>query len=177
MVGPPKTLQDLRRVEGAVRVTCRTCGHVALLDREQLIGERLLHRRSCNWSIVRSELRCRAPKCDSESVRVDGVPFSENAHEVRQRRATMTLINLAVGILQAGAYPGGKPAMPPDAVRLALPVVHLHIGQSALLAQCWEILTKEPRLASETPAGALREIIQHLAERGYAVAGEYRWLM
>jgi hypothetical protein len=33
MVGPPKTLGDLRRVDAAMEVKCNACGHIELLDR------------------------------------------------------------------------------------------------------------------------------------------------
>ena len=44
MVDPIKILTDLRRIEAAVRVTCRACGFVRLIDREQLIQQCRIHR-------------------------------------------------------------------------------------------------------------------------------------
>lgn len=40
MVGLPKTLEDLRRVEAAVEVICNKSGHVDMLDREVGLHER-----------------------------------------------------------------------------------------------------------------------------------------
>lgn len=44
MVGPIKTLTDLRRIEAAVRVTCKACGFVRMIDREHLIQQCQFHR-------------------------------------------------------------------------------------------------------------------------------------
>jgi hypothetical protein len=60
MVGPPKTLQDLRRVEGAVRVTCRACKAVKQHDLEELIIDRRSRRISKEWEAVRHGTACSA---------------------------------------------------------------------------------------------------------------------
>ena len=177
MVGPPKTLYDLRKVEAAVRVTCRVCGAQRLWDLEEMIQERAAARQSCDWLTVRHEAPCPAA-CDSRDAHVQAVPFGAGSAELRRRRATTTLVNLGIGILQVAAYPGASPTpMPREAVRLALRVLHPHVGQAALLTQFWEVFTKEPRLAHESPAKALVWIVQQLARKGYSIAPEFRWLL
>jgi hypothetical protein len=39
MVGSPKTLHDLRKVDADLQVICRTCSRRVYLDREWLIAE------------------------------------------------------------------------------------------------------------------------------------------
>ncbi len=174
MVGPPKTLQDLRKVEGAVRVTCRQCGHVALLDREQLIAERLGFRQSCDWQTVRHDMTCRSPRCDSRDVAVEGVAFGEGMPELRRRRAVMITIELALQILLVAAYPSGHSPMPVEAIRLALRVLHPYLGDRAMLDTFWRSYSAEVQRPWDTPSTYYRPIVQRLIERGYAVPAELR---
>lgn len=165
MVGPPKSLYDLRCIEAAIRVTCRACGAVTLCDLEVLIAKRTRRIEACDWAVVCASLRCTAPGCGSDDVRADGVPFARHAPELRRQHAIATTVRLA--------YPGGRAAMPREAVRLVLRV-HPHVVQPQLLAQSWEQFTKEQRLAHEGPAKALSRIVQRLAQRGYLNAEEHR---
>ena len=87
MVGPIKTLTDLRRIEAAVRVTCTECGFVRMLDREQLIHHCQFHRSSLDWEAVRSSLPCWNAKCLSRDTRVEALPFSQDRVVLRRKRA------------------------------------------------------------------------------------------
>lgn len=177
MVGPPKTLHDLRRVDGAVRVTCRTCGHVATLDREALIRTRMGQRRSCEWDAVRAELVCRSRTCDSHDVKVDGVPFALDPAETRVRRALLIRANLALSVLFRAAYPlPGETAIMPEAVRLALRTVHPHVGRPDLLAEFWRRFTEPRSAVHDKPCEPLSHIVDALLDHGVAVDAEWRWI-
>ena len=52
MVGPIRSLTDLRRIEAAVRVTCKKCGFIRMIDREELIKQCQFHRSSLDWEAV-----------------------------------------------------------------------------------------------------------------------------
>lgn len=172
MVGPPKTLQDLRRIEAAVRVTCRACGRVHLLDREELIAQRMNERRSCEWPIVRADLSCRA--CHEPNVRVDGVPFAENAVELRQRRSTMLMINLSLVVLDQAARQSARERPAEEAVRLALRVLHPHVADNAMLTEFWRQAMDRKEMVYCHPQLVIRWIVGRLVARGYAVWAELR---
>lgn len=173
MVGPLKTLQDLRKVEGAVRITCRACGQVGLLDREELIASRLIRHLSCDWSIVQRDEPCR--DCRSGDVHVAGVPFSEDVATLRRRRTTMVTVTLALSILRRVAYPDSEAPCPPEAVRLALRALHPHVRDVDLLSGFWAMWQKPDKRPYETPAVLLAQIITILLNAGYAVPAEFRW--
>lgn len=103
MVGPIKTLTDLRRIEAAVRVTCNDCGFVRMIDREELIKQCQFHRSSLDWDAVRSSLPCWNAKCLSRNTRVDALPFSQGRVALRRKRAETILMNLALAVLKTAA--------------------------------------------------------------------------
>lgn len=76
MVGDPKTLYDLRKVDADLRLVCRSCGRRRMVDREWLIAELLRRRRSVDWDGVRHQLRCAVDGCGSKDVRPEVVPYA-----------------------------------------------------------------------------------------------------
>jgi hypothetical protein len=172
MVGPPKTLQDLRRVEGAVRVTCRACRATTLHDREELITMRATHRQSCDWAIVRATMVC--GECTSRDVRVDGVPFGENMDELRRHRARMLLMNLALTVLKDAAWQPRDVNAATPAVRLALRVLHPMVADAVLLTSYWREVARTDGELWEDARQPLRGIVDRLVERGFPVWAELR---
>ena len=172
MVGPPKTLQDLRKVEGAVRVTCRSCEKVNILDREQMILMRSLGRQSCDWSAIVREMIC--PDCTGNDVKVEIEAFAEGLPELRRRRAAMITIELALTILHRASYSGSRESVPVEAVRLALRALHPHVQDRAVLESFWEGYSLQERSPWESPAGHLSDIVRMLLKRGYAIPSELR---
>jgi hypothetical protein len=77
MVGSPKMLTDLRKIDASLRVTCRTCGNAREIDRERLIRDLLTRGRSLDWSLVPRALRC---GCGSKDVRLLIIPFGDQDH-------------------------------------------------------------------------------------------------
>ena len=172
MVGPPKTLQDLRKIEGALRVTCGACGKVNLLDREHLILRRNLGRQSCDWSAVVRETIC--PDCTGRNVKVDIEAFADGLPELRRRRATMITIELALKILLLASYSGTSRSVPVEAVRLALRAVHPVLQDRAVLEGFWTRYADPDPRPGESPAGRYADIVKKLLKRGYAVPAELR---
>ncbi|WP_294189106.1 hypothetical protein [uncultured Sphingomonas sp.] len=174
MVGPPKTLYDLRRVEGALRLVCRECGHTRLVALEEMIGLRHSSRRSMEWIAVQHDQVCAAPSCTSENVRVEVVPFGGEMEELKRRRALMISIELALKIVSWAAYPSGHAPLPDEAVRLALRVLHPHVRQRETLEEFWSLYKNTNRKGHESPATPYVGMIAALLRNGYAVPAEYR---
>lgn len=166
MVGPPKRLEDLQKVEAAVRVTCRSCKAVTLLDLTELIRTRSGRRLSTDWRAVQQDQPC--PVCRSRAVRVEGVPFGENNPELRAKRAEARRLHLALEVLKEAALRDS--AMPAAAIRLALRVVHPFVGDQQLLTTYWQQVMSEER---HRPFGggqvALRWIVSRLVDRGWSI--------
>jgi len=76
MVGDPKTLYDLRKIDADLRVVCRLCGRRRLLDREWLIGELQRRRRSLDWALVKHQFRCAIDGCGGRDVRLEIIPYA-----------------------------------------------------------------------------------------------------
>lgn len=76
MVGNPKTLYELRKIDADLQVNCRACQRRVYIDREWLIAELMRRKRNVDWESVRHHLRCSADGCGSKDVRVVPVPFS-----------------------------------------------------------------------------------------------------
>jgi hypothetical protein len=75
MVGPPRTLHDLRRIEANLVVTCRACGRAKEFDLETLIADLLRRRRSLEWHLLPGHFRCGAPGCGSKDIRLSAPAF------------------------------------------------------------------------------------------------------
>ena len=172
MVGPIKTLTDLRRIEAAVRVTCKECGFVRMIDREQLIQQCQFHRSSLDWEAVRSSLPCWNAKCLSRDTRVEALPFSQDRVALKRKRAETILMNLALAVLKTAAYRADTHPIATTEVRLALRVLYPYLGDDTLLRRFWGMATME-RGISDTCHPTVARIVGALRERGYAVEAEF----
>lgn len=173
MVGPPKTLYDLRKVEASVRVTCRACGAVKTHDLEELIHSRSFHRESMDWVAVQHDLIC--SKCDApRDVDVAGVPFGANDRELRAQRAQTLLMNLALKVLDEAARRAKTEDVCTPAVRLALRVLRPFLADRELLVTYWTEISGEKNVAFNHGAQALRWIVFELVKRGHSVWAEFR---
>ena len=172
MVGPIKTLIDLRRIEAAVRVTCNECGFVRMIDREQLINHCHFHRSSLDWAAVRSSLPCWSAKCLSRDTRVEALPFSQDRVALRRKRAETILMNLALKVLESAAYRADTQVISTPEVRLALRVLYPYLRDDTLLRKFWCLVTAD-RGISDTCHPTVARIVSALIERGYAVEAEF----
>jgi hypothetical protein len=174
MVGPIKSLTDLRRIEAAVRVTCNECGHVRMIDREVLIKHCHFHRSSLDWGIVCNSLPCWNARCGSRDTRVEALPFSQDGVALKRKRAETILINLALRVLKDAAYrPHDAPIATAD-VRLALRVLYPFMGGRDALTAFWEAAASSRFHAWENCHTEFAVIVATLVERGYAVEAEFR---
>lgn len=172
MVGPPKTLQDLRKIEGAVRVTCRACRRVTLHDREEMIQQRFVGLHSCDWSTVIRGMRCGT--CLSDDVKVDIEAFADGLPELRRRRAAMITIELALIILRQASYSGTRDTIPVEAVRLALRALHPFLRDRAALELFWTAYANPSPHPWGGPASCFHDLVRGLLKRGFAVPAEFR---
>jgi hypothetical protein len=172
MVGPPKTLYDLRKVEGVVRITCRSCKRRYLLDREQVILMRMVALKTCDWATFVHETSCR--ECSSSDVRVQIEAFGDGLPELKRRRSAMITIELALIILKDASYSGSRKAIPVEAVRLALRALHPHLQDKATLEGFWVRYADPNPAIHENPVGYYDEMIRALLKRGYPVPAELR---
>ena len=172
MVGPIKNLEDLRRIEAAVRVTCNKCGTVELIEREALLHERAAMSLGRAWEAACADQSCR--RCHGKDVRVEALPFSENNRELRRRRAENILINLALHILDDAARRSTVGAVGSVEVRLAQRVLDPFVADRNLMLEYWREATEMPRMGWSSCHLPLRWIVKRLVERGYGVNAEYR---
>lgn len=172
MVGPIKTLTDLRRIEAAVRVTCVECGHVRMCDREALIKHCSFHRTSLDWAAVRASLPCWNSRCGSRNTRVEAVPFSQDGVALRRKRAETILMNLALKVLKAAAYRADASSIATPEVRLALRVLYPYLCDDVLLRKFWDLATMD-RGISDSCHPTLARIVGLLQERGHSVEAEF----
>lgn len=172
MVGPPKTLYDLRKIEASVQVTCRACGRVTVRDREALIADRAFQRLSMEWRAVQGSLPC--PCCAKVDTAVTGLPFGESAPALRTYRSRMLLMNLALSVLDDAAQRCKVEDVATPALRLALRVLRPYLPGRDLLVQFWtEAGASRGRAYSNTHL-ALRWIVNALIEAGHPVWAEFR---
>lgn len=174
MVGPIKTLTDLRRIEAAVRVTCNECGHVRMCDREALIQHRSRHRESLDWAAVRASLPCWNSRCGSANTRVEALPFSQDRIALRRKRAQTLLMNLALSVLYAASYRGAGVSIATPEVRLALRVLYPFLRDQTDLRAYWDAASAPRDRPWESCHNAYSRIVAGLLEKGLSVDAELR---
>ncbi|RUN76509.1 hypothetical protein EJC47_11095 [Sphingomonas sp. TF3] len=174
MVGAIKSLTDLRRIEAAVRVTCKKCGHVRMIDREVLIKHCSFHRSSLDWEDVRAGLWCWRSGCLSRNTHVEALPFSQDEVALRHKRAETILMNLALRVLKDAAYRPNSEAMATTDVRLALRVLYPYMGSRDTLTRYWDIAVSSRFHAWQNCHNEFAVIAATLVDRGYAVDADFR---
>lgn len=173
MVGHPKTLYDIRKVEGAVNVTCKACGESRLYDLEELIKSRTFHRQSTDWQVVEREMTC-WHCAEPTETRVVIVPYAANDREMRARRAETLLMNLALSVLHSAAYGARQNDIDTPAVRLALRVLRPFLLDRTLLVRFWDESKAAKGQAISYAVTAHGWIAQELVKRGHSVWAEFR---
>lgn len=73
MVGNPKRLEDLERIDAGVKITCRRCKRERLASRERLIRDLTKRGLSTAWDALPHRLRC---ACGSKEVEILAMPFT-----------------------------------------------------------------------------------------------------
>lgn len=159
MVGPPKTLHDLRRVEAQVRVTCVSCKATELWELDALIAEVKKNGGNVDWRAARWSLKC--PRhCPSPRIELLALPFGKQ--RARQRAQRHALLNVSLEILRDAAARSAEEPVGTLEVRLALHVLRLFLRDDQLLASYWTAATVEPRHPWTSCALPYRRIVEAL---------------
>lgn len=172
MVGAPKSLQDLRRVDGSVMLTCRSCGEFTLRDLGDLIAEVRQLGGATSWPEFATVLTCPKRKCGARGMAAKVIPFSTGAK--RRPPAEVVLLNLALIVLREAAGRSTKEAVATVEVRLALRVIHPHLGDVGLLREYWTAAAVEQRHPWTSCHQPYRWIAQRLVDNGAEVWEENR---
>ena len=101
MVGHPKSLKDLRKIEAAVRVTCPACKHVVVRDREELISHLIYHRKNLDWRMLPHQLACQ--KCLKGPTEILALPFTPAPGRAAVGTDEAMRVNLALKVLSEAA--------------------------------------------------------------------------
>jgi hypothetical protein len=155
MVGAPKSLSDLHRVEAQVRVTCRGCKATEVWDLDTLIAEVRDNGGNTEWRAAHLTIKC-PHRCSSPLIVLEPIPFGKK--RARRTAHRTALINLALQILHDAAHRSSSEAVGTVEVRLALQVLRPFMRDSSSLVGFWTAATAEPR-----------HPVQQLVDRGEAV--------
>ncbi|WP_085810836.1 hypothetical protein [Sphingomonas sp. TZW2008] len=172
MVGPPKTIYDLRKIDGAIRIVCRGCERKTLLDREEFIMRRSVGA-SSDWAVICRELNC--PQCSSRDVKVQIEACGQGLPELRRRRAAMITIELALHNLLRASFSGSRKAIPVEEVRLALRALYPHLQDRSVFEGYWANYTiVDPKPWGNSPMNYYEDMVARLLKQGYPVPAELR---
>lgn len=166
MVGPPKTLHDLYRVEAQVRVTCRSCKATELWELDALIAEVRNNGGNTDWKMAHWSIKC-PHRCASPRVTLLALPFGKQ--RARRQAHRNTLINLALQILREAAQRSAYESVGTLEVRLALHVLRPFVGEQRLLTEFWKAAIIEPRHPWTSCHLPYRWIAQRLIDQGAQV--------
>lgn len=166
MVGPPKTLHDLHRVEAQVQVTCRGCKATELWELDALITEVRNSGGNTDWRMAHWSIKC-PHRCASPRLTLQALPFGRQ--RARRRAHRHALINLALQILRDAAQRSAHESVGTLDVRLALHVLRPFVGEQRLLTEFWKAATIEPRHPWTSCHLPYRWIAQRLIDHGAPV--------
>lgn len=169
MVGPPKHLHDLNKIEADVRVTCRECGFevdwtVADLSRHLLsIGGNL------TWSEITRHLACRRQGCGSSRLRATPVPYARRQANLPRRigAVDVRLIAAALKVLEDAVSRAPGRDVATVEVRLALLVTFVYSRDAAVTREFWQRASNATRAVAAGLNDPLQLIRQRLMERGW----------
>lgn len=166
MVGAPKSLYDLQRVEAQVRVTCRSCKATELWELDALIAEVRNSGGNTDWQAAHWSIKC-PHRCASPRVTLLALPFGRRG--ARRQAHRHTLINLALRILREAAQRSAHEPVGTLEVRLTLHVLRPFVGEQRLLTEFWRAATIEPRHPWTSCHLPYRWIAQQLVDQGASV--------
>ncbi len=171
MVGDPKTLHDLHRIEAQVRVTCRSCKATELWELGALIDEVRSNGGNTDWRAARSAIKC-PHRCASPMIHLLPIPYGKQ--RARRRAHRHALINLALQILREAAQRSAQEPVGTIEVRLALHVLRPFVREQRLLTEFWTAATTQPRHPWTSCHLPYRWIAQRLIDCGAPVDDENR---
>lgn len=142
MVGDPKTLDELDKIEAQVRVTCRGCKATEIWELNALIAEVRRNGGNTEWRAARRSIKC-PNRCASPLIDLLPLPFGKR--RARREAHRHALINLSLQILREATARSATEAVGTLEVRLALHVLRPFVRNQALLTQYWMAATETPR--------------------------------
>lgn len=163
MVGPPKTLADLHRIEAQVRVTCRSCRATEVWELDALIAEVRQNGGNTDWNAARWAVKC-PQRCHAPMIDLLPLPFGRK--RARRQAHQHAVINLALQILREAARRSSREAVGTIEVRLALHVLRPFVREQRLLNEFWDAATIEPRQPWTSCHLPYRWIAQRLIDLG-----------
>ena len=171
MVGPPKDLLDLRRIEAQVKVTCTSCKASEIWELDALITEVQNNDGNTDWHTAKYAVKC-PRRCASPIISLLPIPFGKE--RARSRAHRHALINLSLQILREAAGRSAVQAVGTIEVRLALHVLRPFVKDPQLLVEFWKAATSEPRHPWTSCHLPYRRIAQRLIESGAPVERQNR---
>lgn len=142
MVGDPKTLDELDKIEAQVRVTCRGCKATEIWELNALIAEVRRNGGNTEWRAARRSIKCPS-RCASPLIDLLPLPFGKR--RARRDAHRHALINLSLQILREATARSANEAVGTLEVRLALHVLRPFVRNQTLLTQYWMAATEAPR--------------------------------
>ena len=169
MVGAPKHLSDLARIDADVRIACRTCGFEQDWARGDLARHLFEIGGSQVWSEITRHLRCRRFGCGSADLRAIPVPYARRGANMRRRIAKLDarLLASALELLDEAVRASRGEAVATPEVRLALLVVYAYSRDRDGVRRFWEKASVGGRAVDDGLVEPLRAIRHGLVERGW----------
>lgn len=171
MVGDPKSLHDLYKIEAQVRVTCRSCRATEVWELAALIDEVRKQGGNTDWRAARAAIRC--PRRYASPM-IDLLPIPFGKQRARRRAHRHALINLSLQILREAAQRSAHEPVGTIEVRLALHVLRPFVREQRLLTEFWKAATIEPRHPWTSCQLPYRWIALRLLDEGVRVDEENR---
>jgi hypothetical protein len=166
VVGDPKTLDELHKIEAQVRVTCRGCKATEVWDLHTLIAEVKSNGGSSDWRAARRSINC-PKRCASPMIDLLPLPFGKR--RARREAHRHALVNLSLQILREAAFRSSTQEVGTLEVRLALHVLRPFVRDQRLLNEFWRAATIQPRHPWTSCQMPYRWIVQRLVEQGAPV--------
>jgi hypothetical protein len=170
MVGPPKSLSDLRRVEAQINVICRGCKTEQVWELDALIEEVERNGGNTNWFTARYAVKC-PRNCPAPLIDLQIIPFGER--RARRRAHRHALLNLALQILHEATALSVTEPVGTIYVRLALHVLRPMVEDHQLLTDFWDAATAKRRGPWRNCRGQYRRIVERLIERGAPIDAKH----
>jgi hypothetical protein len=166
MVGNPKNLSDLYRIEAQVQVTCKGCKAQEVWELDALIAEVRKAGGNTDWNTAKRSIKC-PRRCASPLISLLPLPFAKR--RTRKREHQHALINLSLRILREAAQRSSREPVGTIEVRLALHVLRPFVGEGKLLTDFWESAVAEVRHPWTSCHLPYRWIAERLIQRGATV--------
>jgi hypothetical protein len=166
VVGDPKSLHDLYRVEAQVRATCRSCRATEIWDLGDLIEEVKRNGGNPDWHSAKYRVRC-PHRCPSPMITLVPIPFGKRRSQRRAHRGV--LLNLSLEVLRDATARSTEVSVGTIEVRLALHVLRLFLADNQPLTEFWQRANVEPRHPWTSCHVPYRQIVQQLLEQGLVI--------